>query len=172
MDPSSSFKLSKSVSCLLLDPHPSETAKTLQQQAFDYSPQSHIAYLSSQPTNVTMEDIFCANHENSLGKETGIQNHQTGVTSKTTGVEAENHCHSFSASTQYEISKSRCDLHPNHYVTTLKVPLRGNGGTANHIQNDSQSVRTEIILESGKWKPVTIRPPEHDSESSEASYYL
>ncbi|GFS91563.1 hypothetical protein TNCV_1139831 [Trichonephila clavipes] len=157
---------------LLLDPRARETAKTLQQQAFDYSPQSHIAYLSNQPTNITMEDTFGANHKHFLGKDTGIHSYEAGATSKTTGAEEESHLHSSSAATHYEISKSRCGLHPNHYVTTLKVPLRGNGGSVNPNQNNSRSVKTEIILESGKWKPVTIRPPQDDLESNEASYFL
>ncbi|GFY39866.1 hypothetical protein TNIN_227321 [Trichonephila inaurata madagascariensis] len=119
-----------------------------------------------------MEDTICANLKHSLGKEIGIHSHESGATSKTTGEEEESPLHSSSAAIHYEISKSSCGLHPNHYVTTLKVPLRGNGGSVNHNQNDSRSVKTEIILESGKWKPVTIRPPEDDLGSNEASYFL
>ncbi|GFT85462.1 beta-scruin [Nephila pilipes] len=143
------------------DPLPKENMKMIEEQTFDLSPQSHVTYFSNEPTNITMENNFFLSNRHSAEKEIGIHSHQIKTSAKTTNkfAEEEERCfkpHPCSSSSRAQRETMK-DHYGNRYVTTLEVPLLANGVKTEHDLSDFRQMKTEIILEGRKWKPVTTR---------------
>ncbi|KAF8792322.1 Beta-scruin like protein [Argiope bruennichi] len=164
------------------DVHESDVSKSSEEESPKFQAQD--MYSSEQPGQLTAKVHLYVNKDSSLSCENKDEsaNHYLRRTAMRRSSSTDKSSDDYSdmrselyrrnfqvkqmSTKNHECSQNITDFHRNLYVTTLEVPMDGKETCRKYHLNDLQPMKTEMVLENRKWKPIEICFSDSSSDTS------